>query len=241
MSIMIPEFDISRGVKLFQNLRCFGNKHVFNVVGSWMSEKYDGVRAIYLGSEKLITCRGLRIEAPKSFFVGFPDGYVLDGELWISHNNFNTISGLVRKSSQASPIWDSVKFLVFDIIHSYDSRFDVTQMTFEQRQELLSSLIPSYEITTTPSPQSNEVMGECTYPPIYGVTSSDALSVYEDGGFEGAPPPPGASPGAPLRGSYGGGGALPGASLRGGYGGGGAPPGAPPPPGTVGCGESFSL
>lgn len=139
-------FDLSKGVKLFQNLRSSGTKLVFNVVGSWMSEKYDGVRAIYLGNDLLVTCRGQRIHAPPNFFIGFPKGYVFDGELWISRKNFETVSGLARKSFDSSSIWESVKYLVFDVIHSNDDCIDVAQMTFEERQALLTKLLPPHEL-----------------------------------------------------------------------------------------------
>ena len=92
------EFDLSKGVKLFQNLRTTGNRHVFNVTSHWMSEKYDGVRAIYLGNKQLVTCRGFRIDAPDSFFEGWPEGYIFDGELWIGKNNFENISEIGRAS-----------------------------------------------------------------------------------------------------------------------------------------------
>jgi len=136
-------------VKLFQSLRGSRNNYVVNVEGCWVSEKYDGVRAIYLGEKgKLVTCRGIKIDVPRDFFEQFPEGYILDGELWINRQNFETIGGLSRKSSIQSSIWKSVKYLVFDVLamrdQSTSEMLDVTKMPFEQRQSLLQKIIPPY-------------------------------------------------------------------------------------------------
>ena len=145
----MERFDLSRGVKLFQNLVNPNKRHIFNVVGSWMSEKYDGVRAIYLGDGRLVTCRGHSIDVPVSFssFKGLPDGAVLDGELWMGRQNFGKISGLTRKSKDRDGVdeWSMVKYLVFDII--YMPNVDVSEMPFEARQSLLSKFLKPFAIT----------------------------------------------------------------------------------------------
>ncbi len=46
-----------------------------------MSEKYDGVRALWNGKQ-LISRQGKAIHPPDSFVEGLPSNYNLDGELW---------------------------------------------------------------------------------------------------------------------------------------------------------------
>ena len=51
-----------------------------------MSEKFDGVRALWIG-RKLIIRHGHPIHAPSWFTESLP-GQALDGELWISRKQF---------------------------------------------------------------------------------------------------------------------------------------------------------
>ena len=51
-----------------------------------MSEKYDGIRALWTG-EQLITRSGHRISAPEWFTANWP-ATPLDGELWIDRGKF---------------------------------------------------------------------------------------------------------------------------------------------------------
>ena len=140
----LSTFNINEGVKLFQNLRGASGNFVINVKDEWMSEKYDGVRAFYIGHHQLVTCKGQKIDAPDWFFRHFPEGYLFDGELWLSNHNFDTISGLVRRSSPNSLIWQSVKYLVFDVLAQRSE--DITMLPFEKRQIIISELLPPFQI-----------------------------------------------------------------------------------------------
>lgn len=159
----LSSFNINEGVKLFQNLRGASGNFVINVKDAWMSEKYDGVRAFYIGHHQLVTCKGQRIDAPDWFFRHFPEGYLFDGELWLSNQNFDCISGLVRRSSANSPIWQSVKYLVFDVLaqRSGELSIDITMLPFEKRQIIISKLLPpfqtksQYTILDDPSGEAN--------------------------------------------------------------------------------------
>ena len=57
-------------------------------LGWYISEKYDGIRAIWDG-EKFIS-RGQKVftYVPQYFKELMPPGIALDGEMWISRNNF---------------------------------------------------------------------------------------------------------------------------------------------------------
>lgn len=79
--------------------------------GWWVSEKFDGVRAWWDGSE-LVSRRGNIYCAPSWFKAQLPR-VKLDGELWIDRGRFAEVSGVARGSDDAA--WKQVKFMVFDV------------------------------------------------------------------------------------------------------------------------------
>lgn len=82
-----------------------------DVIGWWMSEKLDGVRAYWNGSE-FVTRQGNIYRAPSWFTKGLPS-LPLDGELWMGRQRFpETIS--VVKRHDAGEEWRQIRFLVFD-------------------------------------------------------------------------------------------------------------------------------
>ncbi|MDF1764389.1 MAG: DNA ligase [Oleibacter sp.] len=79
----------------------------------WASEKYDGVRAFWDGTQ-LQTRSGYLIDAPPWFLAEIPDD-ALDGELWLDYGRFDEISALIRSHNrQDDPLWRDVRFMVFD-------------------------------------------------------------------------------------------------------------------------------
>jgi len=82
----------------------------------FVSEKLDGVRAYWDGSQ-LLTRQGNVIHAPTWFTTGLPN-IALDGELWIGRDRFDEVSGIIRHKVPDSQEWEKVKFMVFDLPHS---------------------------------------------------------------------------------------------------------------------------
>lgn len=80
--------------------------------GWWMSEKLDGVRAVWDG-HKLTSRTGKEFAAPEWFIDRLPDDVVLDGELWEDRGMFQQTVGRVRAHSGD---WSSIKFMVFDVV-----------------------------------------------------------------------------------------------------------------------------
>ena len=78
-----------------------------------VSEKYDGIRAIWTGSE-LLTRQGNPISAPDWFTAPLPDIW-LDGELWTKRQNFEALSSIVRTQTPKDNRWRQVKYMVFDM------------------------------------------------------------------------------------------------------------------------------
>jgi DNA ligase-1 len=78
----------------------------------WISEKLDGIRARWNGST-LITRNANIIYTPAWFVKDFPQ-QTLDGELWLTQNNFEqTASIVLRKTPNEG--WKNIKFMLFDL------------------------------------------------------------------------------------------------------------------------------
>lgn len=97
--------------------------------GWLLSEKLDGVRAIWTG-EALITRNGNAIKAPESLRSRLPVGVCLDGELWIGRGCFQQLAGIARSTSANEAAWSSVRFAIFDAPKApggYLERLEVVQ------------------------------------------------------------------------------------------------------------------
>ena len=78
--------------------------------GWWMSEKLDGVRAIWDG-EHFRSRGGNIFHAPAWFKAGLP-ALPLDGELFVGRGKFNDAVSIVRSMTAD---WSPVRYLVFDV------------------------------------------------------------------------------------------------------------------------------
>lgn len=79
----------------------------------WVSEKLDGVRAIWDG-DTLRFRSGRVIVAPQWFVAALP-AQALDGELWMGRRSFDRLSGLVRRETPEHPDWHEVRYMLFDL------------------------------------------------------------------------------------------------------------------------------
>ncbi len=101
--------------------------------GHLVSEKFDGVRAIWDG-------RGLRfrsgrpIAAPGWFTEGWP-AVALDGELWGGRGRFDVTSASVRRSTPDDAEWRALRLMVFDLPGAAG--------TFAQRAQQIQTLVRS--------------------------------------------------------------------------------------------------
>ena len=78
-----------------------------------VSEKYDGVRALWDG--RVLRHRsGRTVSAPRSFLAGLPDEAV-DGELWLGRGRFESLSGIVRTTSPREADWARIRYMVFEM------------------------------------------------------------------------------------------------------------------------------
>src|SRR5690349_4708356 len=91
-----------------------------------MSEKMDGIRAYWNGSQ-LISRNNRIIQCPKWFTEGWTDT-PLDGELWIGRSR--SFQDIVKISGQDESAWEEVGYYVFDLPSStatYEDRMKIFQ------------------------------------------------------------------------------------------------------------------
>lgn len=101
--------------------------------GWWMSEKLDGVRAVW-DCRTLRTRTGQQIHAPQWFLDGMPAGEPLDGELWIGRGQFQRTVGVAR-SHAAGDEWCAMRFAAFDAHMALGG--------FEDRQDAMRDALAS--------------------------------------------------------------------------------------------------
>ena len=114
-------------------------------IGWWLSEKWDGIRAIWDG-HKFIS-RGSSVGNPKVytyvpewFTLLMPPGIALDGEMWIARGEFSKVSALSNlkpgsklSEKQIDEKWNNVKYKVFDLPGN--------NKPFEERMKFLQTII----------------------------------------------------------------------------------------------------
>lgn len=78
-----------------------------------VSEKYDGVRAVWDG--KVLRHRsGRPVSAPASFVKALPAEPV-DGELWLGRGRFDEVSAIVRKADPREDEWARVRYMTYEM------------------------------------------------------------------------------------------------------------------------------
>jgi DNA ligase-1 len=78
-----------------------------------ISEKYDGVRAMWDG--KTLRFRSGRTVNAPAWFLAKLSAHALDGELWLARGRFEALSGIVRKTEPQDDEWRQIKYMVFEL------------------------------------------------------------------------------------------------------------------------------
>lgn len=127
-----------------------------NVQEFVMSEKLDGVRALWNGKQ-LLTRNGRVIKAPACFTKHFPP-FALDGELWIGRGEFEKALTLVQKdcthcpcsgdrealdSSRGDSSWGRARYYVFDVPDCTLESSPKAHCTLFERLKVLESYLAS--------------------------------------------------------------------------------------------------
>jgi DNA ligase-1 len=108
-----------------------------------VSEKYDGVRAVWDG--RVLRHRsGRPVSAPASFVKALPREAV-DGELWLGRGRFDEVSAIVRRAEPREAEWAKVHYMTFEMPGAKGS--------FADRAERLAAIVagsPSLQLDVAP-------------------------------------------------------------------------------------------
>ena len=119
-----------------------------NISNYLISEKLDGIRARWTGSE-LLTRNGNRIHAPVWFTQNWP-AEPLDGELWTKRNDFQRIASIVL-SETPDARWRRIKFMVFDAPTSnapFAKRVEQMKRIINKTESQTLQLIPQFTVSS---------------------------------------------------------------------------------------------
>lgn len=97
-----------------------------NIDGWLMSEKLDGMRAVWDGKE-LRTRTGKPIYAPEWFTSQIPKVHWFDGELFLGRGKFQELISITR-SHKKDKEWEKVQYVVFDLPRN-ESGFETRLMS----------------------------------------------------------------------------------------------------------------
>ena len=84
--------------------------------GYLVSEKYDGVRAVWDG--RALRFRSGRLVAAPAWFTERLPKRPLDGELWLGRREFDALSAAVRRQAPRDDEWRQMRYMVFDLPHA---------------------------------------------------------------------------------------------------------------------------
>ena len=90
------------------------NRPNFQVDAYLVSEKFDGIRAIWNGKTLQYRSGGL-IHAPAEFIRQLPKDTALDGELWLGYERFEALSSIIRAVRPDSAAWAGVQYHIFEL------------------------------------------------------------------------------------------------------------------------------
>ena len=124
--ILAEEYKIGTGIDVYQYI---------------VTEKYDGVRAIFDGT-KFVNSQGDTINAPEWFVqaLGRLRGFMLDGVLWAGRGNSHAASRTVSRITPDDDEWKKITYVIFDALNSDDKILKHTvykSATYETRLSVL--------------------------------------------------------------------------------------------------------
>ena len=120
--------------------------------GYLVSEKYDGVRAVWDGRQ-LRFRSGLPVPAPAGFLQRLPP-VPLDGELWLGRGRFEATAGLVRRLEASDADWQALRYMVFDMPWAeggFASRHALLQALLHQHGQTAVQAVPQATVADRPA------------------------------------------------------------------------------------------
>ncbi len=127
-------------------------KKDFDPTGWWVSEKWDGYRAVWNGNT-FLSRTGKVFNAPEWFKQKMPKNINLDGELWIGRGKYEQC-GLFRKKIPNDEEWKELKvrYNVFDTLshlsEPFEKRMNLLKKYVEETDEKVLVFTPQTKVTS---------------------------------------------------------------------------------------------
>jgi DNA ligase-1 len=151
-----------------------------DVSNYWISEKLDGVRAVWDG--RVLRFRsGNPVPAPQWFLDGLP-AEALDGELWLARGRFDELSAIVRRKAPVDAEWRHVRYMVFELpaaAGSFTERIARMQTIAAAAQRPWLMAIPQFRLADVAALKKK--LGEIVRAGGEGLMLHRADAVYETG------------------------------------------------------------
>ncbi len=115
----------------------------------WVSEKLDGIRGHWTGTQ-LLTKQGNLIHTPLDYTKNWPN-VAMDGELWLGRGQFEKVSAIVRRKVPDESNWAKVRFMVFDLPNHqgpFDERVVAMQQRVVQANSISLAVIPQFRVSS---------------------------------------------------------------------------------------------
>ena len=146
----------------------------------WISEKLDGVRAVWDG--RVLRFRsGNPVPAPQWFLDGLP-AEALDGELWLARGRFDELSAIVRRHQPIDEEWRRVRYMVFEMpgaAGSFTERVARMQAVAAAAQRPWLMVVPQFRLADTAALRKR--LGEIVRAGGEGLMLHRADAAYETG------------------------------------------------------------
>lgn len=145
-----------------------------------VSEKYDGIRAIWRNQE-LRTRNGKLIVAPDWFVDALPNLW-LDGELWSKRQDFEFIASTVLKKKPNDAQWRHIKYMVFDAPNKIDPfRLRVQSYTRQLHELKLQHVWPVKQMSVGSNRALSALLARMTQHGAEGLMLHYADAMYARG------------------------------------------------------------
>ena len=146
-----------------------------DIIGWYMSEKLDGIRALWNG--KVLYSRTQKvINAPEWFKESLPQHVHIDGELFIGRAKFEQTQSIVMKKNPVDEEWKKIKFMCFDIINDkpFVERYSIISRF---KENAYFKIVPQEKITS--KKQFDSKFAEITKAKGEGLMIREPNSKYE--------------------------------------------------------------
>lgn len=151
-----------------------------DVSSYWISEKLDGVRAVWDG--RVLRFRsGNPVSAPQWFLDGLP-AEALDGELWLARGRFDELSAIVRRQAPNDAEWRRVRYMLFELpaaAGSFTERLARMQAIAAAAQRPWLMVIPQFRLADVAALKKK--LGEIVRAGGEGLMLHRADTAYETG------------------------------------------------------------